>query len=151
MGRTKFAELDKITFNRIKKNKNPNGMIDENKFFGDLNIGDSVVFSCDGRKIEAYLKGIKIYNTLGQYIKDNKEMGVLEINSSNPISLLDMISHLKEGNSDIESRKKVRIFEVDYHPYGEEEEDDEEENNFGGNGADFESFISSLLDGKFNN
>jgi len=153
MGRTKFAELDKITFNRIIKTKNPNGMIDENKFFGDLSIGDSVVFSCDGKKIEAYLKGIKIYNTLGQYIKENGEMGVLEINSANPISLLDMISHLKEGDSNV--KKRVRIFEVDYHPYGDsdEEEDDnrEEEDNFGGNGADFESFISSLLDGKFNN
>ena len=61
MGKVKFAELDKITFNRIKRTKNANGMIDEKKIFGGLSVGDSVVFSCEGKKIEAYLRNIKIY------------------------------------------------------------------------------------------
>ena len=33
MGKTIFAELDEITFNRIKTTKNMSGMIDEKKFF----------------------------------------------------------------------------------------------------------------------
>jgi len=145
MGRTKFVELDRRTFNRIRISKNANGMVDEKKFFGDMSIGDSVVFSCDGRKIEAYLKGIKIYNTLGEYIKENGEMGVLEINSKNPLDFLNMMTHLKEREKS--DGKRVRIFEVDYHPYGDDDnEEEEDKDNFGGD-INLEDFISSLLNG----
>lgn len=144
MGRTKFAELDRITFNRIRKTKNANGMIDEKRFFGDLSIGDSVVFSCDGRKIEAYLRDIKIYRTLGEYIKENGDNGVLEINSKNPLDFLNLMTQLKGG--EVKDNKRVRIFEVDYHPYGDDDDETEEDNiGDGGEDANIEDFISSLL------
>ena len=145
MGRTKFAELDKITFNQIKRTKNVNGMLDEKKFFGDLQIGDSVVFSCDGKKIEAYLRDIKIYRSLGEYIKENGEMGMMEISSKNPLDFLNIMTNISEDN--VKDSKRVRIFEVDYHPYGDDDDEEEENNNGGEN---IEEFISSLLDAGYN-
>lgn len=143
MVRKSFAELDRITFNRIRKSKNVNGMIDENKFFNGLSEGDSVIFSCDNRKIEAHLKAIKIYNSVGEYLKENDNLGVLEINSKSPIDFLSIMTDLKnEGRS---VNKKVRIYEVDYHPYGDDDEDDEEENDEN-TGGSLESFIKNLLE-----
>ena len=66
-----YAELDKITFESIKKSRSANGMIDENKFFRGLKEGDSVIFSCNQRKIEAVLKKIKKYNSISEYLKLN--------------------------------------------------------------------------------
>ena len=142
MGRTVFAELDRITFSRIRNTKNASGMIDEDKFFKGLDVGDSVVFSCGGRKIEAYLRNIKIYESMGEYLKENKDMGVLEINSKNPMTLLNMMGSVTD-----KPKKRMRIFEVDYHPYGDDEEEDVEE---GGGGADIESFLQKILDASYN-
>jgi hypothetical protein len=144
MGRKVFAELDKLTFNRIKRSKNINGMIDENKFFNGLNEGDSVIFSCDNRKIEAYLRAIKIYNSMGEYLKENDSVGVLEINSKSPVDFLSIMTSMKnEGRS---VTKRVRIFEVDYHPYGDD--DDEEEEDDENTGGSLESFIKNLLENR---
>ena len=88
-----------------------------------MQIGDSVVFSCDGKKIEAYLRDIKIYRSLGEYIKENGEMGVMEISSKNPLDFLNIMTNIND-NSEKDS-KRVRIFEVDYHPYGDGDDDEE--------------------------
>jgi len=144
MGKTIYAELDEITFNRIKRNKNMSGMLDENKFFKKLNEGDSIVFSSRGKKIEAYLKKIKIYNSIGDYLKENSEIGVLEINSKSPLKLLSVMN---PGND----RKKVRIYEVDYHPFGEDDEDenkDDDENNKGLSKI-FETLIANSINNNF--
>ena len=69
MGKKIYAELDKITFESIKKSRSANGMIDENKFFRGLKEGDSVIFSCNRKKIEAVLKKIKIYGSICEYLK----------------------------------------------------------------------------------
>ena len=119
MGKKVFAELDEITFNRIKNTKNTCGMVDEKKFFKKLNEGDSVIFSCRGKKIEAFLKKIKIYNSIGEYLKENKTINVLEINSRTPINFLSLMSGERDKNS-----KRVIIYEVDYHPYGEDDDNE---------------------------
>ena len=59
MGKKIYAELDKITFESIRKSRSSNWMIDENKFFRGLKEGDRVIFSCNQKKIEAVLKKIK--------------------------------------------------------------------------------------------
>ena len=76
-----YAELDKITFESIKKSRSSNGMIDENKFFRGLKEGDSVIFSCNQKKIEAVLKKIKKYNSIAEYLKMNAHIGMMEVNT----------------------------------------------------------------------
>lgn len=149
MGKTVYAELDKITFDNIKKSRSINGMIDNNKFFKGLKEGDSVIFSCNKRKIEAILKKINIYSSIGEYLKINAHIGMMEVNSSNPMDILNIMNN-----------KKVKIYEVDYYPYGGDDQDD----NSGGGGwginsgrksintdysgdRELEDFISSLFGG----
>jgi len=140
-----YAELDSLTFERIKKSKNSNGMIDEKKFFRGLKEGDSVIFSCNSKKIEAYLKKIKNYKNIGEYLKENIELGMLEVNSNNPIDFLSYMNH-----------DKVRIYEVDYHPYDQYDHDDRYDNDDQYDNDDnddhddankiLENFISSLFE-----
>ncbi len=146
MGKTIFAELDEITFNRIKKNKNASGMIDEKKFFSKLNEGDSIVFSCRGKKIEAYLKKIKICDSIGEYLKNQSEIGVLEINSRSPIKLLSMMGEDNDGGA---KKKKVRVYEVDYHPFGEDDENENENNQNGG--GELSKIFEALIANSMNN
>lgn len=151
MGKKIYAELDKITFESIKKSRSANGMIDENKFFKGLKEGDSVIFSCNQKKIEAVLKKIKKYNSISEYLKMNSHIGMMEVNSSKPIDFLNKMND-----------KKVKIYEVDYYPYG----DDKDSDNGGGAGGgwgsnrkintntsdkELESFISALFGGNMNN
>jgi len=149
MGKKIYAELDKITFDSIKKSRSANGMIDENKFFRGLKEGDSVIFSCNQRKIEAVLKKIKRYNSISEYLKMNAHIGMMEVNSSKPIDFLNKMND-----------KKVKIYEVDYYPYG----DDKDSDGGGGGGwgssrrinsntgdKELESFISALFGGNNNN
>jgi len=142
-----YAELDKITFESIKKSRSSNGMIDENKFFRGLKEGDSVIFSCNQKKIEAVLKKVKIYNSISEYLKLNAHIGMMEVNSSKPI---DFLSKMND--------KKVRIYEVDYYPYG----DDRDGGGGGGWGSgrksilnssdkELENFISTLFGGNIDN
>ncbi len=140
MGKTIFAELDEITFNRIRKNKNASGMIDEKRFFSKMNEGDSIVFSCRGKKIEAYLKKIKICDSIGDYLKNQTDIGVLEINSKSPVKLLSMM----ENSGD---KKKVRVYEVDYHPYGEDDDDTDSEKDPPGSQISkiFEALIANSM------
>lgn len=143
MAKTIYAELDEITFNRIRKNKNASGMIDEKKFFSKLNEGDSIIFSCRGKKIEAYLKKIIICNSIGEYLKNHSTIGVLEINSKSPVQLSSMVNNLSGEKT---NSKKIRVYEVDYHPYGED--DEEEENNCnegGGISRIFEALIANSM------
>jgi ASC-1-like (ASCH) protein len=144
MGKKIYAELDRITFDSIKKSRSANGMIDENKFFRGLKEGDSVIFSCNKRKIEAILKKVRKYNSISEYLKMNPHIGMMEVNSSNPI---DFLSKMND--------KKVRIYEVDYHPYGD---DDEAGGGAAGGGwgsnrlnnsgnRELEDFISALFGG----
>lgn len=101
-----YAELDRITFDSIKKSRAANGMIDENKYFRGLKEGDSVIFSCNKMKIEAVLKKIKKYNSISEYLKLNVQIGMMEVNSNDPLEFLNKMSN-----------KKVRIYEVEYYPY----------------------------------
>lgn len=144
MAKKIYAELDRITFDSIKRSRSANGMIDENKFFRGLKEGDSVIFSCSRRKIEAVLKKIKKYNSIAEYLKMNPHIGMMEVNSSKP---MDFLSKMND--------KKVKIYEVDYYPYG----DDEESGGAGGGAGrgwgssanpgnrELENFISALFGG----
>lgn len=141
MAKKIYAELDKITFESIKKSRSANGMIDENKFFRGLKEGDSVIFSCNKRKIEAVLKKIKKYNSISEYLKCNAHIGMMEVNSSKP---MDFLSKMND--------KKVKIYEVDYYPYGDDKDDDNWSsgskrswNNSGD--RELENFISTLFGG----
>jgi ASC-1-like (ASCH) protein len=149
MGKKIYAELDRITFDSIKKSRSANGMIDENKVFRGLREGDSVIFSCNKRKIEAVLKKIKRYNSISEYLKMNPHIGMMEVNSSKP---MDFLSKMND--------KKVRIYEVDYYPYGD---DDDSGSTAGGGGwginqsnsfgkpsnRDLDNFISALFGNNF--
>lgn len=147
MAKKIYAELDRITFDSIKKSRSANGMIDENKFFRGLKEGDSVIFSCNQRKIEAVLKKIKKYNSISEYLKLNAQIGMMEVNSSKPLDFLNKMND-----------KKVKIYEVEYYPYG-----DDNENSGAGNGGsgggwgnrngdkELENFISALFGGNINN
>ena len=95
MGKKIYAELDRITFDSIKKSRSANGMIDENKFFRGLKEGDSVIFSCNKRKIEAILKKVRKYNSISEYLKMNPHIGMMEVNSSNPIDFLSKMNDKK--------------------------------------------------------
>jgi ASC-1-like (ASCH) protein len=152
MGKKIYAELDRITFDSIKKSRSANGMIDESKFFRGLKEGDSVIFSCNKRKIEAVLKKIRKYNSISEYLKMNPHIGIMEVNSAKPIDFLGKMND-----------KKVKIYEVDYYPFGD---DDGTEDGGGGGGAagrgcgnnrlntstnpgnlELENFISALFGG----
>ena len=140
MGKKIYAELDRITFDSIKKSRSANGMIDENKFFRGLKEGDSVIFSCNKRKIEAVLKKVRKYNSIAEYLKMNPHIGMMEVNSSKP---MDFLSKMND--------KKVRIYEVDYYPYGDDDEagggwGSNRLNNSGNPGnRELEKFISALF------
>ena len=151
MGKKIYAELDKLTFESIKKSRSANGMIDENKFFKGLKEGDSVIFSCNQKKIEAVLKKIKKYNSISEYLKMNSHIGMMEVNSSKPIDFLNKMND-----------KKVKIYEVDYYPYGDDKDSDSGGGAGGGwgsnrrintntNDKELESFISALFGGNMNN
>lgn len=149
-----YAELDKITFDSIKKSRSSNGMIDENKFFRGLKEGDSVIFSCNQRKIEAVLKKIKKYNSISEYLKLNAHIGMMEVNSSKPIDFLNKMND-----------KKVKIYEVDYFHYGDDRDGGGEaggsgagvgwgsnrKNNSNTSDKELESFISALFGDNINN
>ena len=138
MGRKIYAELDRITFDSIKKSRSANGMIDENKFFRKLKEGDSVIFSCNQRKIEAVLKKIMKYNSISEYLKLNSHIGMMEVNSTNPIDFLGKIND-----------KKVRIYEVDYYPYDDDNEGSgwksSRRNPASSEDRELEKFISALF------
>ena len=99
-------------------------MIDEKKFFKGLKEGDSVIFSCNQRKIEAVLKKIKKYNSIGEYLKLNANIGMMEVNSSNPMDFLNIMND-----------KKVKIYEVDYYPYGDDSDSGSGGGGSGGGGS----------------
>jgi ASC-1-like (ASCH) protein len=158
MGKKIYAELDKITFDSIKKSRSANGMIDENKFFRGLKEGDSIIFSCNQKKIEAVLKKIKRYNSISEYLKLNAHIGMMEVNSAKPIDFLNKMND-----------KKVKIYEVDYYPYGDDRDEDNGDGSGGGGGLvgggwgnnrrscsnsgdrELENFISALFGGNINN
>ena len=151
MGKKIYAELDRITFESIKKSRSANGLIDENKFFRGLKEGDSVIFSCNQKKIEAVLKKIKKYNSISEYLKLNAHIGMMEVNSSKPIDFLNKMND-----------KKVKIYEVDYYPYGDGDDRDDNGDAGGGWGSsrrsisntgkkDLENFISALFGSNINN
>jgi ASC-1-like (ASCH) protein len=149
MAKKIYAELDRITFDSIKKSRSANGMIDENKFFRGLKEGDSVIFSCNQRKIEAVLKKIKKYNSISEYLKLNAQIGMMEVNSSKPLDFLNKMND-----------KKVKIYEVEYYPYGDDNENSGAGNGGSGSGGgwgnrngdkELENFISALFGGNINN
>ena len=153
MGKKIYAELDRITFESIRKSRSSNGMIDENKFFRGLKEGDSVIFSCNQKKIEAVLKKIKKYNSISEYLKLNAQIGMMEVNSSKPIDFLNKMND-----------NKVKIYEVEYYPYGDDRDDrdDRDDGSGGGWGSnrritsnsdekDLENFISALFGGNIDN
>jgi len=143
MGKKIYAELDRITFDNIKKSRSANGMIDENKFFRRLKEGDSVIFSCNQRKIEAVLNKVKKYNNISDYLKLNSQIGIMEVNSTNPVDFLNKMSN-----------KKVMVYEVDYYPYGDDKDSDggsgwgnNRRNDLQSNDEELEKFISALFGG----
>lgn len=145
MAKKIYAELDRITFDSIKKSRSANGMIDENKFFRGLKEGDSVIFSCNKKKIEAVLKKIKKYNSISEYLKLNAQIGMMEVNSSKPLDFLNKMND-----------KKVKIYEVEYYPYGDDNDEAGGSGSGGGWGnrngdKELENFISALFGGNINN
>jgi len=145
MGKKIYAELDRITFDNIKKSRSANGMIDENKFFRGLKEGDSVIFSCNQRKIEAVLNKIKKYNSISDYLKLNSQIDVMEVNSTKPVDFLNKMNN-----------KKVMVYEVDYYPYGDDRDSDggsgwgsgwgnSRRNDLQSNDKELEKFISTLF------
>jgi len=147
MGKKIYAELDRNTFDNIKKSRSANGMIDENKFFRGLKEGDSVIFSCNQRKIEAVLNKVKKYNSISEYLKLNSHIGMMEVNSAKPIDFFNKMNN-----------KKVIIYEVDYYPYGDDKDSDggsgwggwanSSRNNIPTTGdKELENFISALFGG----
>jgi ASC-1-like (ASCH) protein len=148
MAKKIYAELDRITFDSIKKSRSANGMIDENKFFRGLKEGDSVIFSCNKRKIEAVLKKVKKYNSISEYLKLNAQIGMMEVNSSKPLDFLNKMND-----------KKVKIYEVEYYPYGDDKDEDSGAGGSGSGGGwgnrngdkELENFISTLFGGNINN
>lgn len=141
MGKKIYAELDRITFDNIKKSRSANGMIDENKFFRGLKEGDSVIFSCNQRKIEAVLNKIKKYNSISDYLKLCSQIDVMEVNSTKPVDFLNKMNN-----------KKVMVYEVDYYPYGDDRDSDggsgwgnSRRNDLQSNDKELEKFISTLF------
>ena len=121
MGRTIFVEIDEITFNYLKKNNKDSVKLDEQKFFKKLNKGDSVIFNCNNKKIEGYVKDIKIYDNLSVYLNE-KGINGLSIDCKNPMEMVKVMKKLEEN------KKKLRFFEIDYHPYGEDDNEGTEDN-----------------------
>jgi len=143
MAKKIYAELDRITFDKIKKSRSSNGMIDENKFFKGLKEGDSVIFSCNQRKIEAVLRKIKKYNSIADYLKLNANIGMMEVNSLNPMDFLNVMND-----------KKVKIYEVDYYPYDDDSAgggwgsiSGSRRNSSNSGDKELENFISALFGG----
>jgi len=143
MGKKIYAELDRNTFDNIKRSRSANGMIDENKFFRGLKEGDSVIFSCNQRKIEAVLNKVKKYNSISEYLKLNSHIGMMEVNSSKPIDFFNKMNN-----------KKVMIYEVDYYPYGDDKDNDggsgwgnSRRNDLQSSDKELEKFISALFGG----
>jgi hypothetical protein len=68
---------------------------------------------------EAVLKKIKKYNSIAEYLKMNAHIGMMEVNSDKPLEFLNKMND-----------KKVKIYEVDYYPYG-----DDSNNGDGGGGG----------------
>lgn len=143
MGKKIYAELDRNTFDNIKRSRSANGMIDENKFFRGLKEGDSVIFSCNQRKIEAVLNKVKKYNSISEYLKLNSHIGMMEVNSSKPIDFFNKMND-----------KKVMIYEVDYYPYGDDKDNDGgsgwgngRRNDLQSSDKELEKFISALFGG----
>ena len=81
---------------------------------------------------------------MGEYLKENDNVGVLEINSKSPVDFLSIMTSMKNQGRSV--TKRVRIFEVDYHPYGDDDDEEEEDDeNIGGS---LESFIKNLLENR---
>ena len=121
MGRTIFVEIDQITFNYLKRQSKDRVKVDEQKFFRTLNKGDSVVFNCNNKKIEGYVRDIKIYDNLSDYLME-KGLNGLEIDCKNPLEMVNLMRDLDKN------KKKLRFFEIDYHPYGEDDNEEPEDN-----------------------
>ena len=109
MVKTIFAEIDELTFNRIKLCDCYNGMIDEKKLFSKLNVGDSIIFSYKNNRIEGFIKKINIFNSISEYLQLNTEIESIEYNGNNQVEFLAVMNDL--------NKKKLRIYDVDYHPY----------------------------------
>jgi hypothetical protein len=92
------------------------------------------------------LKKVRKYNSIAEYLKMNPHIGMMEVNSSKP---MDFLSKMND--------KKVRIYEVDYYPYGDDSDEagggaagggwgSNRLNNSGNPGnRELENFISALF------
>jgi len=106
MGKRIFEEVDEKKFQYIKRCKNDNGFIDCYKLFSKINVGDTIVFSCKNKKIEACLKKVNIYKSLNEML-DITDIKTIEYNGINPFEFLEIVNN--------KSKKRFRVYDVDYY------------------------------------
>jgi hypothetical protein len=132
MVKTIFMEIDELSFNRIKLcDCSYSGMIDEKKLFSKLNVGDSIIFSYKNNRIEGCIKKINIFNSIQEYLQLNTEIKTIEYNGNNQSTFLTVMND--------QNKKKVRIYDVDYHPY-------DNNTNYQNNIKNQSDIISKFLD-----
>ena len=107
MAKTIYIELDNYIFEKIKMDTETNGIIDEKKYFKNLEKGDSVIFSSYNDQIEAKLIDIIIYNSLDKLIKDIN-LPYFSLICNDPNKAISIIKSIESN------KKKIRIFKVKY-------------------------------------
>lgn len=115
MGKRIFEEVDEKKFQYIKHCNNNNGFVDCYKLFSKINVGDTIVFTCKNKKIEAYLKKINIYKSLNEML-DIIDIKTIEYNGVNSFEFLEIVNN--------KSKKRFRVYDVDYY-----DEKTDEDNN----------------------
>ena len=105
--KTKYYELDEFMFNKIKNSCYSEGIIDNNKYFKNLEKDDIVIFSHNNNKIEAKLLDVKIYNSIGRVIYEYN-LPQFSLICEDPRKVFQLITSLESGN------KKIRIFRISY-------------------------------------
>lgn len=105
--KTKYFEIDEFLFNKIKNSSYSEGIIDNYKYFKNLEKNDIVIFSNHNNKIEAKLLDIKIYNSIGKVIYEYN-LPKFSLICEDPTKIFSLINSLESGN------KQIRIYDIRY-------------------------------------
>ena len=105
--KTKYFEIDKFMFNKIKNSSYSEGIVDNYKYFENLDKNDKVIFSYNEEKIEAKLIEIIIYNSITKVIYDFN-LPHFSLICEDPTKIFSLINSLELGN------KKIRLFKIRY-------------------------------------
>lgn len=106
MGKCIFEEVDEKKFQYIKRCNNKNGFVDCYKLFSKINVGDTIIFTCKNKKIEAFLKKINIYKSLNEML-DTTDIKTIEYNGLNPFEFMEIVNN--------NSKKRFRVYDIDYY------------------------------------